>query len=180
MLTAFTKQHKQRTQHSPPTIIILIIISSDFLETNASAPNFFPFFPHVADPGCVDVEWIENGWIPGSTRGEGCGAGMEIVSHCPQVGYPFFHRYPPVTAKRCCPLTSKRPTRFSIGGDQRSNCDDSPCGPDDKPPQGKSTCARPNVQPRPNPARRTNFLLWTKKICFGRPSFALSIFHFSY
>lgn len=85
----------------------------------------------------------------GSTRGEGCGAGMEIVSHCPQVGYPFFYRYPPVAAKRCCPLTSKRPTRFSIGGNQRSNCDDSPCGPDDKPPQGKSTCARPNVERPP-------------------------------
>lgn len=57
---------------------------------------------------------------------------------------PFFYRYPTVAPKRCCPLTSKRPTRFSIGGNRRSNCDDPPGGPDDRPPQGKSTCNRPN------------------------------------
>lgn len=61
---------------------------------------------------------------------------------------PFFYRYPPVAPKRCCPLTSKRPTRFSISGNRRSNCDDPFSVGRMADHQGKSTCPWP-VNPNP-------------------------------
>lgn len=94
-----------------------------------------PFFASRI-PGVV-VEWIQNDRIPGATRwsrpvtgrrGDGNRFALSATWS------PSFIVIRPWHQKRCCPLTSKGPTRFSIGGNRRSNCDDPLGGPDDRPP----------------------------------------------
>lgn len=141
-----------------------------------------PFFAFWS-PGVV-VEWIQNGWIPGAQKWgrpleRGGWKSRRIVCKLD----PFFYRYPPVAPKRCCPLTSKRPTRFSIGSNRRSNCDDPPGGPNSRPPLGISTCDRTNGQPSPHRPHAgppgTNFVLRMKNLLHNSRNFSQLTFDFS-